>query len=77
MNTLTKMALGLMSQLKARPAQGESVPTRALPPASQGLATVIRAWIDRAALSSAMGLGADHEVLLAQTVGKPKASTQP
>lgn len=35
MNTLTKMALGLMGQLKARPAQGESAPTRALPPARQ------------------------------------------
>jgi nitroreductase len=40
--------------------------------ASQGLATVIRAWIDRQALSQAMDLGADQQVLLAQTVGYPK-----
>ncbi len=40
--------------------------------ASQGLATVIRAWIDRQALGRAMELGADQQVLLAQTVGHPK-----
>jgi len=40
--------------------------------ASQGLATVIRAWIDRQALGQAMDLGADQQVLLAQTVGYPK-----
>jgi nitroreductase len=40
--------------------------------ASQGLATVIRAWIDRHALGQAMELGADQQVLLAQTVGHPK-----
>lgn len=40
--------------------------------ASQGLATVIRAWIDRHALGQAMELGADQQVLLAQTVGYPK-----
>ncbi|MFZ2295146.1 MAG: nitroreductase family protein, partial [Polaromonas sp.] len=39
--------------------------------ASAGLATVIRAWIDRHALSQAMGLDADHQILLAQTVGWP------
>jgi SagB-type dehydrogenase family enzyme len=37
--------------------------------ASQGLATVIRAWFDRDALSRAMGLQPDHQLLLAQTVG--------
>jgi hypothetical protein len=40
--------------------------------ASKGLATVIRAWIDRQALGQAMGLEADQQVLLAQTVGHPK-----
>jgi nitroreductase len=40
--------------------------------ASQGLATVIRAWIDRHALGRAMELGPDQQVLLAQTVGHPK-----
>jgi SagB-type dehydrogenase family enzyme len=37
--------------------------------ASAGLATVLRAWFDRDALAQAMGLGADHQLLLAQTVG--------
>lgn len=39
--------------------------------ASEGLATVIRAWLDREALARAMGLGEDEQVLLAQTVGLP------
>ena len=37
--------------------------------ASAGLSTVVRAWFDREALSQAMGLGTDQQVLLAQTVG--------
>ncbi len=41
--------------------------------ASAGLATVIRAWIDRQVLSQAMGLEADHQILLAQTVGQPSS----
>lgn len=40
--------------------------------AGQGLATVLRAWIDRDALKAAMNLGIDQQVLLAQTVGYPK-----
>ncbi len=40
--------------------------------ASAGLATVIRAWLDRDALAHAMGLNNDQHVLLAQTVGMPK-----
>lgn len=40
--------------------------------ASSGLATVIRAWIDRAAIADALGLTHDQQVLLAQTVGYPK-----
>ena len=39
--------------------------------ASAGLATVIRAWLDRPALAQAMGLGTNQQVLLAQTVGWP------
>lgn len=42
--------------------------------ASQGLAAVIRAWFDHRALGEAMGLGADHQLLLAQTVGLPAAA---
>jgi nitroreductase len=41
--------------------------------ASNGLATVIRAWIDRTAIADALGLGHDKQVLLSQTVGFPKA----
>jgi nitroreductase len=37
--------------------------------ASAHLATVVRAWFDRHALSTAMGLGNDEQLLLAQTVG--------
>lgn len=39
--------------------------------ASEGLATVIRAWIDREAIAGALGLAPDQQVLLAQTVGYP------
>ena len=39
--------------------------------ASRGLATVIRAWIDRSAISDALGLSHDQHVLLSQTVGYP------
>lgn len=39
--------------------------------ASSGLATVIRAWLDRDALAQAMGLSNDQSVLLSQTVGRP------
>ncbi|CAN5924306.1 SagB/ThcOx family dehydrogenase [soil metagenome] len=39
--------------------------------ASSGLATVIRAWIDRAAIADALGLTHDQQVILSQTVGYP------
>lgn len=39
--------------------------------ASSGLGTVIRAWIDRAAIADALGLTHDQQVLLSQTVGYP------
>jgi nitroreductase len=42
--------------------------------ASTGLATVIRAWIDRAAIADALGLTHDQQVLLSQTVGYPKVA---
>ena len=41
--------------------------------ATQGLATVLRAWIERDALRAAMELGVSQQVLLAQTVGYPKS----
>lgn len=40
--------------------------------ASAGLATVIRAWIDRNAVADALGLGHDEHVVLSQTVGFPR-----
>ena len=40
--------------------------------ASSGLATVIRAWIDRHAIADSIGLTHDQQVLLSQTVGYPK-----
>ncbi|MDO8654438.1 MAG: nitroreductase family protein [Undibacterium sp.] len=43
--------------------------------ASAGLATVIRAWFDRTALTQAMGLDTDQQVLLSQTVGRPKITS--
>jgi nitroreductase len=44
--------------------------------ASAGLATVVRAWFDRQALSRAMGLDTDRQLLLAQTVGVVKRRTR-
>lgn len=42
--------------------------------AGNDMDTVIRAWIDRAAIADALGLTHDQQVLLAQTVGYPKAA---
>ena len=39
--------------------------------AGNGLAAVIRAWIDREAIAEALGLAHDQQVLLSQTVGYP------
>ena len=41
--------------------------------AANGLATVVRAWIDREAIANALGLTRAQHVLLSQTVGYPKA----
>jgi SagB-type dehydrogenase family enzyme len=40
--------------------------------ASEGLAVVVRAMIDRPALAAAMKLRADQKIILSQTVGYPK-----
>jgi nitroreductase len=40
--------------------------------ASEGLATVVRGSIDRAALAGAMKLGPEQKIILAQSVGYPK-----
>ena len=42
--------------------------------ASNDLPTVIRAWIDRAAIADALGLSHDQQVLLSQTVGYHQAA---
>lgn len=41
--------------------------------ASNSLATVIRAWINREAIADALGLDHDQQVLLSQTVGYPNS----
>jgi len=40
--------------------------------ASEGLATVVRAMIDKPKLAEALKLGPDQKIILAQTVGYPK-----
>ncbi|MBY6239895.1 SagB/ThcOx family dehydrogenase [Methylosinus sp. Sm6] len=40
--------------------------------AANGLAAVIRAWIDREAIAEALGLTHDQHILLSQTVGYPR-----
>jgi SagB-type dehydrogenase family enzyme len=42
--------------------------------ASAGLATVVRGSVDRAALAAALGLPETQRIILAQTVGHPKAA---
>ncbi len=39
--------------------------------ASAGLATVVRAWLDRKALAKALGLSGQERIVVAQTVGYP------
>jgi nitroreductase len=40
--------------------------------ASQGLATVVRGYVDKETLTKQMQLRSDQKVILAQTVGYPK-----
>ncbi|MFH1312317.1 MAG: SagB/ThcOx family dehydrogenase [Candidatus Eisenbacteria bacterium] len=44
--------------------------------ASEGLATVVRGYVDKEALAKTMGLGEDKKVILAQTVGYPKTQVK-
>jgi SagB-type dehydrogenase family enzyme len=39
--------------------------------AAQGLAVVVRGWVDKAALAKALGLRQDQYIIVAQTVGYP------
>lgn len=84
MNTLTKLALGLMGQLKPRPALGGAAGLWALPPpAQEGGMPLMQALRQRHSLrefsteplTQAMGLGADEQLLLAQTVGRMKGGS--
>jgi len=43
--------------------------------ASEGLATVVRALIDKSALAGVMKLRPDQKVILAQSVGYPKKTS--
>lgn len=45
--------------------------------AAEGLATVARGWLDRAALAARMGLGPRQRVILAQSVGYPLVAPPP
>lgn len=56
-------------------AAGAITPNVYLFAASNGLATVIRAWIGRAAIADALGLTHDQQILLSQTVGYPGTMT--
>jgi nitroreductase len=40
--------------------------------AADGLATVVRGWIDRPKLAKIMGLGAEQRIIVAQSVGYPQ-----
>jgi SagB-type dehydrogenase family enzyme len=44
--------------------------------ASEGLATVVRGWVDRESLAKTMGLREDQKIILAQTVGYPKEAEE-
>jgi SagB-type dehydrogenase family enzyme len=55
-------------------AAGAMVQNAYLVCAANTLGTVVRAWFDHAALAAAMGLEADHQLLLCQTVGRSNAA---
>ena len=58
-------------EVYAAVAAGAMAQNIALYCASAGLVGVVRAWFDRNALTQAMGLGPDEQILLSQTVGFP------
>jgi nitroreductase len=65
----TKLVPTAQREAYAHAAAGAMAQNAYLYCASAGLATVVRAWFDRSALSQAMGLTTDQQLLLAQTVG--------
>jgi SagB-type dehydrogenase family enzyme len=67
-----KMVPAAMRESYASVAAGAMAQNIYLYCASVGLATVVRAWFDRQALTQAMGLTPDQQLLLTQTVGWPK-----
>lgn len=68
----TKLVPTALREAYAYAAAGAMAQNAYLYCASAGLATVVRAWFDRSALSHAMGLTTDQQLLLAQTVGHVK-----
>jgi len=67
-----RMVLAIQRESYASAAAGAIAQNVYLFAAANGLVTVIRAWIDRAAIADALGLTHDQHVLLSQTVGYPK-----
>ncbi|MDP1656675.1 MAG: nitroreductase family protein [Hylemonella sp.] len=67
-----KMVPAAMRESYASVAAGAMAQNIYLYCASVGLATVVRAWFDRQALTQAIGLTPDQQLLLTQTVGWPE-----
>lgn len=67
-----KMVPAAMRESYASVAAGAMAQNIYLYCASVGLSTVVRAWFDRQALTQAMGLTPDQQLLLTQTVGWPE-----
>lgn len=66
-----KLVAAALRDAHAHAAAGAMAQNAYLYCASAGLATVVRAWLDREALARAMGLEEHQRVLLSQTVGHP------
>lgn len=58
MNTLTKLALGMMGRLQPKAAQGDALSNIVLPPADTSLDLIL--W------------RTNQQILLTQTIGQPK-----
>lgn len=71
-HTRMRMVPASQRQLYSSAAAGAICQNVYLFAAAHGLATVIRAWIDRDAIAEALGLTHDQQVLFSQTVGYPK-----
>lgn len=70
--THTKLVPAAQRAHDAFTAAGAMVQNAYLFCAANALGTVVRAWFDHAALSAAMGLQTDQQLLVCQTVGRSK-----